>query len=149
MVDVKYAVAYSEVLEILKHIPISEYNKIPKEKINMFEKNASKEYKCNYIPSKTLTEQNISKTAKGIIAILFRDYWATPKQRERIVNKQKNDRIELEKEKMQKFNSNVVFKEKSSQTDKKEKVELIERPKQKWYEKFLLIIKNAFKKTKK
>ena len=79
----------------------------------------------------------------------FRDYWATPEQRERIVNKQKNDRIELEKEKMQKFNSNVVFKEKSSQTDKKEKVELIERPKQKWYEKFLLIIKNAFKKTKK
>ena len=77
MVDVKYAVAYSEVLEILKHIPISEYNKIPKEKINMFEKNASKEYKCNYIPSKTLTEQNVSKTAKGIIAILFRDYWAT------------------------------------------------------------------------
>ena len=32
MVDVKYAVAYSEVLEILKHIPISEYNKIPKQK---------------------------------------------------------------------------------------------------------------------
>ena len=28
MVDVKYAVAYSEVLEILKYIPISEYNKI-------------------------------------------------------------------------------------------------------------------------
>ena len=29
MVDNKYAVAYSEVLEILKYIPIEDYNKIP------------------------------------------------------------------------------------------------------------------------
>ena len=30
MVDNKYAVAYSEVLEILKHIPTEDYNKIQK-----------------------------------------------------------------------------------------------------------------------
>lgn len=30
MVNNKYGVAYSEVLEILKYIPIEDYNKIPK-----------------------------------------------------------------------------------------------------------------------
>ena len=32
MVDEKYGVAYSEILEILKYIPIEDYNKIPKDK---------------------------------------------------------------------------------------------------------------------
>ena len=146
MVDVKYAVAYSEVLEILKHIPISEYNKIPKEKINMFEKNASKEYKCNYIPSKTLTEQNVSKTAKGIIAILFRDYWATPEQKEKIIQKQKNDRMALEEEKANKYNPNDIFKEKGIKIDNDKNVSLVKVAKQKWHEKILTFIKKIFNK---
>ena len=146
MVDVKYAIAYSEVLEILKHIPISEYNKIPKEKINMFKKNASKEYKCNYIPSKTLTEQNVSKTAKGIIAILFRDYWATPEQKEKIIQKQKNDRIALEEEKVNKYNPNDIFKEKGIKIDNDKNVSLVKVAKQKWHEKILTVIKKIFNK---
>lgn len=44
MVDNKYAIAYSEILEILKHIPIEDYNKIPKDKIEIFETYANKEY---------------------------------------------------------------------------------------------------------
>ena len=43
MVDNKYAVAYSEVLEILKYIPIEDYNKIPESKINLFKANANYE----------------------------------------------------------------------------------------------------------
>ena len=43
MVENKYAIAYSEVLEILKHIPIEDYNKIPKSKIELFETNAEVE----------------------------------------------------------------------------------------------------------
>ena len=42
MVDIKYANAYSEVLEILKYIPVEDYNKIPKTKIELFKINANK-----------------------------------------------------------------------------------------------------------
>ena len=76
MVDNKYAVAYSEVLEILKYIPIEDYNKIPESKINLFKANANYENTFKYDPNKTLEEQNVSKIAKGIIILLFRDYWA-------------------------------------------------------------------------
>ena len=60
MVDNKYAIAYSEILEILKHIPIEDYNKIPKDKIEIFETYANKEYNFEYDPQKTLKEQNVS-----------------------------------------------------------------------------------------
>ena len=71
MVDNKYAVAYSEVLEILKYIPIEDYNKIPESKINLFKANANYENTFKYDPNKTLEEQNVSKIAKGIIILLY------------------------------------------------------------------------------
>ena len=52
--DNKYAIAYREVLEILKHIPIEDYNKIPKNEIELFEAYADNNYTFNYDTSKTL-----------------------------------------------------------------------------------------------
>ena len=34
MVAKEYSIAYTEVLEILKHMPKKDYNKVPKERIN-------------------------------------------------------------------------------------------------------------------
>ena len=48
MADIKYANAYSEVLEILKYIPIEDYNKIPTNKIELFKTNANSDYSFNY-----------------------------------------------------------------------------------------------------
>ena len=53
MVDIKYANAYSEVLEILKYISIEDYNKIPKEKIELFKTNANYDYSFKYNQNKT------------------------------------------------------------------------------------------------
>lgn len=96
MVDSKYGIAYSEVLEILKHIPIEDYNKIPRNEIELFETYADKDFTFNYDSSKTLEEQNVSNITKGIIILLFRDYWATEIQRNKIVSKQNYDRVKLE-----------------------------------------------------
>ena len=101
--DDKYTVAYSEVLEILKYIPSEYYNKIPKSKIELFERYANSKYIFNYNPSKTLEEQNVSNITKGIIILLFRDYWATESQKNKIVEKQEYDRIKLEEKKKEKF----------------------------------------------
>lgn len=102
MVDnIEYGIAYSEVLGILRYIPLKDYNKIPKRKIKAFERNANKDYKFYFNPSKTLDEQNVSKRAKAIIGILFRDYWATEIQREKIIAKQNYDRMKLEEKKEQ------------------------------------------------
>lgn len=99
MIDIEYANAYSEVLEILKYIPIEDYDKIPKNRINLFKTYANKDHAFCYNTTKTLDEQNVSKIAKGIIAILFRDYWATEIQKEKIIAKQNHDRMQIIEEK--------------------------------------------------
>lgn len=110
MVSVEYANAYSEVLEILKYISKEDYEKIPSSKIELFETNHNKEYIFKYNPNKTLDEQNVSKTAKAIIAILFRDYWATELQKEKIIAKQNYDRMQLEAKEKERYNSDNIFK---------------------------------------
>lgn len=110
MIDIEYANAYSEVLEILKFISREDYNKIPKNKIELFETNANTEYKFTYNPNRTLDEQNVSKRAKAIIAILFRDYWATSIQKEKIIAKQEHDRMQIEKKKREIYSSDNLFK---------------------------------------
>ena len=51
---------------------------------------------------------------KIIIAILFRDYWATDAQREKILAKEKYDRVQLEKQKRKQYNSDDIFKKRKS-----------------------------------
>lgn len=140
MVDIKYANAYSEVLEILKYISKEDYEKIPNSKIELFETNHNKDYIFKYNPNKTLNEQNVSKTAKAIIAILFRDYWATEIQKEKIINKQNYDRMKLEEEKRARYNSDNPFKNNEKKiimnnTEEEEELALIETNNIKWYEK--------------
>lgn len=110
MIDIKYATAFTEVLEILKYIPIQDYNKIPKCKIEVFEENCNKEYKFIYNPSKTLEEQNVSEGGQAIIGLLFRDYWATEEQKNKIIKKQNYDRQQFEILKSQQYNPDDIFK---------------------------------------
>lgn len=110
MIKSEYAIAYKEVFEILKYIPKEDYNKIPSEKIDLYKVMQEKNYNFKYNPSKTLDEQNVSKRAKAIIALLFRDYWATDIQRKKILEKQKYDRQRIEEEKKQKYQYKDLFK---------------------------------------
>lgn len=130
MVDIQYANAYTEVLETLKNISQEDYNKVPKEKINLFEQNANKEYIFDYDSTKTLEEQNVSKIARAIIAILFRDYWATDEQRDKIKAFQNNKRQQIEEENKQKYNTDI-FKNRTnianeSQSGQAENMQLVE-----------------------
>lgn len=153
MVSVEYANAYTEVLGILKYISKEDYEKIPNSKIELFETNQNKEYKFEYNPNKTLDEQNISKRAKAIIGILFRDYWATDKQREKIIAKQKYDRNKLEEQKRKKYNPDEIFMIKqdnsiiSTTKNIKENLEIAEYKEQKWYKKILEKILKVLKKN--
>ena len=143
MENIEYAIAYSEVLEILKHIPLQDYNKIPEDKIKIFKENAKKDYEFEYNPNISLKEQNVSKRGRAIIAILFRDYWSTDIQKQKIINKQKKDRLELEEVKKQKYNTDVLFTNKETKTSISENsVSMVE-----YKESILIKIKNWFKRT--
>lgn len=110
MVDTQYMKSCTEVLEILNHISREDYNKIPSDIINVLENDKDEKYDFKYDNNKTLDEQNVSKQAKIIIAIFFRDYWATDTQKQKILKMQKEERQKLDNEKRIKFNPDEIFK---------------------------------------
>lgn len=142
MVNIEYKIAYSEVLEILKYISKEEFNKVPQNMLEMFKANASNNNEFVYNPSKTLQEQNVSETARTIIAILFRDYWATENQKEKILTKQNYDR---EKIKEEMYNTNNIFQKHNTQ--QKENCIINEVPMIEYKESIFTKIKNWFKRT--
>ena len=77
-----YKKAYKEIVEILKYVPEESINKIPQEMRNMFEEKQLKTYDFQIDTNKTFDEQELLKETKAILANIFRDYWATPYQKE-------------------------------------------------------------------
>lgn len=140
MTKIEYANACSEVIEILKYVSIEDCNKIPKSKINLFIDNSNKTYQFNYDPLKTLEEQNVSKIAKGIIAILFRDYWVTELQKQKIIAKMKYDELVSEQAKLKKYNPDDIFENRKIKIIPKEN-SLINVKANKWYDKIATILK--------
>lgn len=105
----KYAKAYTEVLEILKHIPEDEYVKIPKNEIQFYENNCDKTYKYMYNESISVKDQIISKEANAVIVAIYMNYFANEKQKSIINEILKQNTIEVEKEKQQKYDVNDIF----------------------------------------
>lgn len=138
----EYSNAYTEVLAILKHISKEDYDKISENKLELFRINDNKEYNFVYNPEKTLNEQNICKRAKAIIGILFSDYWGTSEQKEKIITKQKNDRLILEEQKKLLYDVENIFKKKSYANEKVNKIIV---HKENIFEKCINKIKSFFK----
>ena len=147
----KYSRAYTEVLEILSHFSEEEYNKIPKEKIELYESNKDKDYKFSIDPTKDLAEQNISKEAKAIIITLFRDYFASEEQKDTLNGILLENENKAEKKKQESYNPDKLFennnKVSSNETtdDVSECTALVER-KENIFNKIWTFIKGLFKK---
>ncbi|MGN1299498.1 MAG: hypothetical protein ACI4UE_05925 [Candidatus Scatovivens sp.] len=144
-VSIEYANAYSEVLEVLNHMPKYDYDKIPKDMIDMFQNNCNNEHQFRYDLKKEFEEQEISKRAKLILAILFRDYWATPYQKQKIIEKQNWSRMQIEKEKIERYNPDNIFK-KNSEKEKVSNNLLVEVKKENFYHKVVNFIKRILNK---
>lgn len=148
MINTIYAKAYTEVLEIIKHFPEGEYNKIPKEKIEFYKDNKDNDYVFVINPEIDLSEQNISPEANAIIVNLFRDYFATEEQKVKIKEILDLNQKKEELEKREKYNPDDIFKNKreiknEEQTEEKS-LTLVQE--EKWYQKIFNLIKGLFRK---
>ena len=84
--------AYAEVYTILQGLDLEEYNKIPPEVIKAIKKYMNGEYKYKLDDELELKDQPMLKETKAILFNLFRDYLATPEQKEKIVKIQSKER---------------------------------------------------------
>lgn len=112
MISDRYRKAYTEVLEILSNFPSSEYFKIPAEKIEFYKKNRDKNYSYKINTNADLSKQNISIEANAILVSLFRDYFATEKEKQALEKILKENQRQLEEEKRNKYNPDDIFNKK-------------------------------------
>ena len=110
----------------------------------------NKDYDFKIDTTKTLEEQNLSKEAKAIIANIFKKYWATDYQKERIEAKEKYDIEQMEKEKYQKYNPDDIFKNRKQNIQQEEvaskTVSMVEY-REPLFKRILNKIKNIFNKN--
>lgn len=141
-----YHKAYKEVIEILKYVPQESVNKIPKTTLETFEKKMDKDYVFNIDINKSFEEQNLLEETKDIFAVIFRDYWATPYQRERIKAKEKYDRQKIEEEKANKYNPDGIFKNKEKDNVVVNNNLPVEIKKENFFKKLISFIKKIIRK---
>lgn len=142
-----YSRAYTEVIKILNYVPQENVNNIPKIMIDTFKERMDKTYNFKIDTNKSFEEQKILEETKAILANIFREFWATPYQRERIEAKEKYDRQREEEEKREKYNPDILFEKKEiiiqtpQETENNTQMILY---KESLFTKFLNKIKNIF-----
>lgn len=114
--------AYVEVLEIMKYIPVEDYNKIPYEIIKNMQLNMDKEYRFTVTHFNDFQKQEMLKETETILAVLFRDYWTTEENRNKILEKEKYDLKVSEEEKREKYNPDNIFKKKVEQNNTQKEI---------------------------
>ena len=116
-----YACSYKEVMTILRFLSIQDLVKIPSEKLEFFDNNMDTSYEYELDYSKPFQAQQMSPVTEAILANLYRDYLASPAQREAILEKERQELEQIEQEKREKFNPDDLFKKKQV-----EKTEIVE-----------------------
>lgn len=130
MVELRYRNAFKEVDEILKHTDINLVNKIPKKFIDFLRANMNNEYDFNVQEGLHLNKQNLSEEANNILALIYRDYWATEEEKEEFRKKDEEER-KLNEEKLEHIfdrkDNEQIEEEKNNQLIKIEHESFIKR----------------------
>lgn len=114
MISQKYKNAYKEVLEIMNYLPENELSKIPKEKIEYFQRNQNKNHVFNFDISVPLDEQNISREANAIILNLINDYFFSNEKKEKLAHVLEINETKFQEIQREKYNPDNLFQAKSS-----------------------------------
>ena len=154
MVTKEFAEASAEINEIFKYLPKEEVEKIPSKLREFFKEVSSKDYVTNINPDLPLDEQNIKEKTKDIIALIYRNYWCSEEERKELDQKLIENDKKFEEELREKYNPDNIFKNNVTTTKKEEpeikeeKIEqsLVVQETEKWYQRFLDMVKRWFKK---
>lgn len=142
--------AYKEVYTVLQDLNEEEYNKIPSEIIETIKENSNEEYEFVLNDELELKEQLLLPETKAILFNLFRDYLATPVQKEKILKMQSEERKKVEEKKKQNYTNVDVFKKNKyedieEKTNNKE-LQIVQIKKEGFFRKLINKIKLFFKK---
>ena len=144
----KVSCAYKEIYEILKIFPKELVDRIPKYKLDYIKQNMDESYEYN-ITKETFDGKTMLDETAAILAILFRDYLSTVKQKNKIINYHNTQREKIVNEIKEKYDPENVFKQRRIEQEKidekKENLSVVEY-KENIFKKLFNKIKEIFKR---
>lgn len=151
MITDNYIKAYTEFNCLLEYLPKSYADKLPKKLIELIKTQSNEQNNINIDTSKSLLEQGFSKETKNLIAVIKYNYWSTDEEKQQLKNIFYENENKYQKELLEKYNPNDVFKKKEIKTDITENIgnnlQMIECKKNIFII-FLNKLKNIFRKNK-
>lgn len=142
-----YEEAFAEVDEVLKIMPVDLLSKIPVDFRQVISENKAKNYKVDI--KEPLEEQNLKEETVIILGLIYRDFLASPEEREEM---QANDAEELkriEEEIREQYDIDNVFKKRKKKIEENDSSkDLILYKEQGFLKKLFNLIKGIFNKNK-
>ena len=144
--DRVYQEAFAEVDEILKMMPIDLLSKIPVQFREIISKNKAKDYMVKI--KEPLEEELLKEETVVILGLIYRDFLASPEEREELQLKDAEELKRIELEMQQQYDIDNVFKKRKNALDDTASTDLIVYKEQGFLKKLFNVIKGIFKKNK-
>ena len=141
-----YEEAFVEVDEILKMMPIDLISKIPMKFRQIISENKAKDYKVEI--KEPLEEEKLKEETVVILGLIYRDFLASPDEREELQLKDAEELKRIELEMQQQYDIDNVFKKRKNALDDTASTDLIVYKEQGFLKKLFNVIKGIFKKNK-
>jgi len=142
MVSVEYSEAVVEVLGILYELEDEDFNKIPKNVIDFFEKNKSITYDPNIDYTENVEKLVLRDKTREILAGIYLDYFCPEEEKFEYKKTIRKNRCNYEESLKENFSGQEIFKIRKKETSN----EMIVVKKETFFEKFLYKIKRWFNK---
>lgn len=144
--DRAYEEAFVEVDEILKLMPIDLISKIPVQFRQVISENKAKNYKADI--KEPLDEENLKEETVIILGLIYRDFLASPEEREELQIQDAEELRKIEEELQQKYDIDNIFKNRKLTKNNENSTGLVVYKNQSIIKKLFNIIKGFFNKNK-
>lgn len=145
-----YEEAFTEVDEVLKLMPIDLLSKIPAQFRQTISENKATDY--NVIIKEPLEEQKLKKETIVILGLIYRDFLASPEEREQLQMQDAEELKRIEQEMQEQYDVNNVFEKRKNNKKNEEydnnQTDLVVYKEPGFIKKFFNLIKGIFKKNK-
>lgn len=141
-----YEEAFVEVDEILKMMPIELLSRIPIKFRQVISENKAKDYKVEI--KEPLEEEKLKEETVVILGLIYRDFLASPEEREELQLKDAEELKRIEEEMQEQYDIDNVFKKRKKSQGEDSSTDLILYKEQGFLRKLFNLIKGIFNKNK-
>lgn len=147
--DRAYEEAFAEVDEIFKIMPIDLLSKIPLQFRQIISENKAIDYKIEI--KEPLEEEKLKEETVVILGLIYRDFLASPEEREELQKKDAEELKRIEQEMQKQYDMEKIFQKRKSNNNTENSdvsTDMIEYKEPGFLQKLFNLIKGIFNKNK-